>query len=167
LNGFLLDTNILSALRRPADNRSLIEFIEVQPRESLFTTSVTLAEIRAGIELKQDPLVRTDLGDWLEHVIRPLFTGRVLDVDEDALLRWLLITREGRARGHSYTLQDSLIAGIALVHQLIAVTRDETHFVAAGVPTLDPWTSTFHADGATHKVPSLVSATLVSDLSIY
>jgi predicted nucleic acid-binding protein len=163
--GFLLDTNTLSALRQPAENRALVEFMRVQPRDYLHTSTVTLAEIRLGIELKQDPSRRADLLAWLDHTLRPLFDDRVQPVDEDVLLRWLLINREGRARGHVYSQQDSLIAATAAVRQLVVVTRDVMHFVQARVPTLDPWMGQFHgADGQTHAVRNLVSATLLDEL---
>lgn len=165
MNGFLLDTNALSALRSPAENRALVEFIRVQPRDYLHTSSVTLAEIRLGIELKQDPSQRADLLTWLDQSLRPLFDDRVHPVGEDVLLRWLLINREGPAQGHVYSQQDSLIAAVAAVRQLVVVTRDVTHFVKARVPALDPWKGQFHgADGQSHAVENLVSATLLSEL---
>jgi predicted nucleic acid-binding protein len=165
LNGFLLDTNTLSALRKPAENRALVEFIRVQPRDYLHTSTVTLAEIRLGIELKQDPTQRADLLTWLDHRLRPLFEDRVQAVGEDVLLRWLLINRDGRAQGHVYSQQDSLIAAVAAMQQLVVVTRDVTHFVEARVPTLDPWKGQFHcADGRSHRVKNLVSATLLAEL---
>lgn len=165
MNGFLLDTNVLSALRKPAENRALVEFIRVQPRDHLHTSTVTIAEIRLGIELKQDPSHRADLLTWLDHTLRPLFDDRVQPVSEDVLLRWLLINRDGRVQGHVYSQQDSLIAAVAAVRQLVVVTRDVTHFVQARVPTLDPWTGRFHgADGQTHALENLVSATLLGEL---
>lgn len=165
MNGFLLDTNALSALRRPSENRTLVEFIRVQPRDYLHTSTVTLAEIRLGIELRQDPSQRADLLTWLDQMVRPLFDDRIHPVSEDALLRWLLINRDGRAQGHVYSQQDSLIAAVAAVRQLVVVTRDVTHFVKARVPTLDPWKGQFHdVDGRSHAVENLVSATLLGDL---
>ena len=165
MNGFLLDTNALSSLRRPAQNRSLVEFVSVQPRDLLHTSTVNFAEIRYGIELKQDPVQRADLSSWLENTVRPLFEDRVHEVSEDVLLRWIFVISEGKSAGHTFSHQDSLIAAVAAVHQLIVVTGDETHFVHAGVPTLDPWRSVyFDADGNEHAVANLVSATLINEL---
>ena len=166
MNGFLLDTNVLSALRKPGQNQHLIEFIEVQPRAYLHTSAITMAEIRLGIELQSDVSRRADLNDWLEHTLRPQFANRIHEVDEDVLLRWLLIDRAGKNNGHVFSQQDALIAAIAAVQQLIVVTRDVTHFVAAGVPTLDPWNQRFFASGEpVYDVENLVSATLLADLS--
>ena len=166
MNGFLLDTNALSALRRPAQNQKLVECIRVQPSEVLHTSTVNIAEIRYGIELRQDPVQRADLASWLENVVIPLFEDRIHDVSEDVLLRWLLIIQEGKARGHTYSHQDSLIAAVAAVNQLVVITGDETHFVQAGIPTLDPWRSLYYAPNETRQeVANLVSATLINELA--
>ena len=166
MRGFLLDTNVLTALRRPADNPSVVDFIRAQPADHLHTSEVTVAEIRFGIELVQDPSRRADLQLWLDRTMRPLFADRIHGVTEEVLVRWLLIDRDGRRRGHTYSQQDALVAGIAASDQLIVVSRDETHFVAAHVPTLDPWNARFFAaDGTSHAVPDLVSATLLTQLS--
>jgi predicted nucleic acid-binding protein len=164
VNGWLFVTNALSHLRRPAQNRQLVDFVCVQPAEVLHCSSVSFAEIRYGIELQPDPEKRAGLTDWLESVLRPRFDGRVHEVDEHVLLRWLLINRRRRERGHSFSQQDSLIAAVAAVHQLVVVTGDETHFVAAGVPVLDPWSSRYYAGGTVTTIENLVSANLLSGL---
>ena len=116
--------------------------------------------------MKVDAGQRAELLAWLEHILRPRFEDRVHAVSEEVLLRWLLINRDGRAEGHVYSQQDSLIAAVAAAQQLIVVTRDVTHFVAARVPTLDPWTATFYdTDRTSHRVGSLISATLLTELS--
>lgn len=165
MNGFLLDTNVLSALRRPAQNRAVVECIRVQPADLLHTSTVNIAEIRYGIELKEDPVLRADLMSWLANSVIPLFDDRVHEVWDDVLLRWLFIIKEGQARGHTYAHQDSLIAAVAAINRLIVITADETHFVQAGVSTLDPWRSIYwDADGDDRLVRNLVSATLINEL---
>lgn len=165
MNGFLLDTNILSALRKPAHNRQLVEFIGVQPTDYLHTSAVTLAEVRLGIELQVDAGRRAELLAWLNHTLRPLFDDRVHAVSEEVLLSWLLINRKGRSEGHVYSQQDSLIAAIAATQQLIVLTRDVAHFVAVRVPTLNPWTATFYdTHRRSHEIDNLISATLLTEL---
>jgi toxin FitB len=165
LNGFLLDTNVLAALRRPAENRAVAEFISVQPQDLLHVSEVTLAEIRYGIALKDEPSRRADLEVWLDQTVRRLFEGRVHGVTEDVLLRWLLIQRDGKQNGHTYAQQDALIAAIAATTRLVVVSQDETHFVRAGVPTLNPWRSLFYsADGSSRAIRNLISATLLMEL---
>jgi len=165
LIGFLLDTNVLSALRRPAQNRALIECLSVQPADHLHVSDVSLAEIRYGIERQSDPSKRADLQIWLDQQLRPRFEGRSHAVTEAVLLRWLMIQHEGRPRGHVYSQQDVLIAAIAAQNELIVMSGDETHFVKAGVPTLNPFSSTFYdVGGQVRPIANLVSATLLADL---
>lgn len=139
MNGWLLDTNILSELRRPRAEPRVVRFIAEQPLQRLFVSSVTLAEIRFGIERAPEPAVRSALIDWLDHRIRPMFANRVLPVDEDVMLRWRLLVEEGRKVGHTYSQPDLIIAATALVRGLTVVTRDTSDFARAGVPLLDPW----------------------------
>jgi toxin FitB len=75
---WLLDTNILSELRRPRPDRKVLTFIASQPLELLYISIVTLAEIRFGIELVPDPARRSELMDWLTHKVRPMFEQRAL-----------------------------------------------------------------------------------------
>jgi predicted nucleic acid-binding protein len=139
VNGWLLDTNILSELRRPRAEPRVVRFVSAQPLQRLFVSSVTLAEIRFGIESAPDPSRRSVLTDWLDHRIRPMFGKRVLAVDENVMFRWRLLVEQGRKVGHTYSQPDLIIAATALVHDLTVVTRDTADFSRAGVPLLDPW----------------------------
>jgi predicted nucleic acid-binding protein len=136
---WLLDTNILSELRRPMPARKVVAFIAAQSLDRLFVSSVTLAEIRFGIELLPDVGRRADLFDWLIHQVRPMFEQRVLPVSEDVLLKWRLLVEEGRKAGHTYSQPDLFIAATALHHGLTVVTRDIAEFAKARVPVLNPW----------------------------
>ena len=78
MTGWLLDTNILSELRRPRPEPKVLAFIASQPLELLYVSSVTFAEIRFGIELVPDPNQRVALNDWLTHKVCPMFEQRVL-----------------------------------------------------------------------------------------
>ena len=80
MNGWLLDTNVLSELRRPRPNKKVVAFIAAQPLDALFVSSVVFAEIRFGIELIADLHKRAALNDWLNLQLRPMFEGRVLPV---------------------------------------------------------------------------------------
>ncbi len=137
--GFLLDTNVLSELRRLRPEPQVVWFLEAQPEELLFVSTVTFAEIRFGIERLDDPARRAELGDWLETSIRPLFVNRVVEISEEVILRWRLLLESGRKRGHTFGQPDLFIAAAAAVNNLVVVSRDVEHFVAAGVPTFDPW----------------------------
>lgn len=141
MSGWLVDTNVLSELRRPRASKRVQAFIAGQALESLFISSVTLAEIRFGIELLDDPVRRADLASWLTHGVRPLFESRVLPVSEDVMLKWRLMVHEGRKAGHAFSQPDLIIAATAAVHGLTVVTRDVSAFARARVPVLDPWKS--------------------------
>ncbi|MFZ3353395.1 MAG: type II toxin-antitoxin system VapC family toxin [Xanthobacteraceae bacterium] len=139
MTGWLLDTNILSELRRPRPAEKVVAFVASQPLESLNVSSVTLAEIRFGIELVADAGRRAELDDWLTHKIRPLFARRVLPVSEDIMFKWRLLVEEGRKNGHTYSQPDLIIAATALEHGLTVVSRDTADYERARVAVLDPW----------------------------
>jgi toxin FitB len=139
LRGWLIDTNVVSELRRARPAQKVRAFVAAQPGDVLFTSDVTFAEVRFGIEQMADPARRSDLVHWLDRTLRPLFAGRVLPVTEDALLRWRLILEAGRRTGHTFSEPDLLIAALAALAELIVVSRDTSEFIAAGVPVFDPW----------------------------
>jgi len=139
---WLLDTNILSELRRPKPERKIVAFVAGQPLESLFVSAVTFAEIRFGIERLDDPARRAELNDWLAHRVRPMFESRDLAISEDVMLKWRILLDEGRKRGHTFSQPDLIIAATALHHGLTIVSRDTAEYVQAGVPVLNPWTDT-------------------------
>ena len=139
MKGWLLDTNVLSELRRKTPSPAVVDFISAQPLDSLFVSEVTFAEIRFGIELVPEPTRRAELRQWVDHRLRPMFMHRVLAVTEDILLQWRLIIETGRKAGHTFSHPDVLIAATASQHGLAVVTRDPSDFVAAGVTTQNPW----------------------------
>jgi len=129
VTGWLLDINILSELRRPKPEPKVLAFIAAQPLELLYVSSVTLAEIRFGIELLPDAGRRSELNDWLAHKVRPMFEQRVLPVSEDVMFRWRLMVEEGRKTGHTFSQPDLIIAATALSSGRSLVTADQTAFV--------------------------------------
>ena len=139
MSGWLLDTNVLSELRRPRPNARVRDFVAAQPLEQLFVSTVTLAEIRFGIDLVADPVRRAELGDWLLHRVRPMFARRVLEVSEDVMFKWRLLVEDGRRAGHTFSQRDLIIAATALQHGFTVVTRDVGDFSPARVPLLNPW----------------------------
>ena len=156
MRGFLLDTNVISELRRPRPDAGVVSFIQCQPQDVLFVSEVTFAEIRFGIEQLADPERRANLSAWLDRTLRPLFAGRVLGLTEDVVLRWRLLFEAGRRRGHTFGQLDLFIAAIAALEELVVVSRDVTHFAAANVPVLDPWSAVYvAADGAEHSIEDL------------
>ncbi|MBX9774639.1 MAG: type II toxin-antitoxin system VapC family toxin [Xanthobacteraceae bacterium] len=162
MRGWLLDTNVLSELRKPKPNAKVVEFVAAQPGELLFTTEVTFGEIRFGIEQLEDPGRRADIHLWLDRRLRPLFAGRVLTITEDVVLRWKTMAVEGQRRGHTFGQPDLFIAAIAALEDLAVVTRDVGEFVVARVPAFNPWSSTLHAGGVEISIKAPASIELVA-----
>ena len=139
MTGWLLDTNILSELRRPKPERKVLAFIAAHPLDHLYLSAVTFAEIRFGIELVADASRRAELNDWLAHNVRPMFEERILPVTEDVMFKWRLLVEEGRKAGHTFSQPDLIIAATALHHGLMVVSRDTSDYEKARVPIINPW----------------------------
>lgn len=125
---WLLDTNILSEIRRVKPEPKVLAFIAARPLDELYISAVTLAELRFGIERLDEGERRDELNRWLAHTIRPMFHQRVLPVTEDILFRWRVLMEEGRKVGHIYSQPDLIIAATALHHGFTVVTRDRDDF---------------------------------------
>ncbi len=145
---WLLDTNILSELRRPSPEPKVLAFIAARPLAELHVSVVTLAELRFGIERLADGPRRAALQEWLQDQVRPMFAGRVLPITEDILLRWRLMVEDGRKAGHTFSQPDLMIAATGFHHGCTVVSRDVSEFERAGVPVLNPWTDPLPAPGA-------------------
>jgi predicted nucleic acid-binding protein len=139
VTGWLLDTNILSELRRPRPERKVLAFVAAQPLELLYVSSVTFAEIRFGIELVSDANHRAELNNWLTHKVRPMFEQRVLAITEDIMFKWRLLVEDGRKARHTFSQPDLIIAATALHHGLTVVSRDVGDYRRAHVSVLNPW----------------------------
>jgi predicted nucleic acid-binding protein len=135
---WLLDTNVLSELRRPRPNANVVRFVSEQAIENLYASAATLAEIRYGIEQVDDALKQIRLNTWLEHTVRPMLADRV-NIDEEILLRWRIIVENARQQGYTFGEPDGLIAATAKHHGLTVVSRDVTAYEFANVPVLNPW----------------------------
>jgi len=136
---WLLDTNVLSELRRPKPEDKVVAFVTAQPLDRLYISTVTLAEIRFGIELVSDVGRRAKLHDWLTHTVRPMFDQRVLPVSEDVMFKWRLMVEEGRKAGHTFLQPDLIIAATAAYHGLTVVSRDTSEFEHARISVFNPW----------------------------
>jgi predicted nucleic acid-binding protein len=137
---WLLDTNILSEIRRLKPEPKVMAFIGSNRLDELYVSTVTLAELRFGIELlSHGSTQRADLTQWLTHTIRPMFNDRVLPVTEDVMFRWRVLMEEGRKTGHTFSQPDLIIAATGLQNGLTVVTRDRSDFDKARVPVFNPW----------------------------
>ncbi len=139
---WLIDTNVISELRKPRAEPKVLAFVLSTPLSHLYVSVVTLTEIRFGIELSPDAQKRAALNNWLTTKVRPMFDlERTLPVTEDILLRWRLLLEDGRKTGHTFSQPDLLIAATAARHGLTIVARDRSQFDKARVPVMNPWES--------------------------
>lgn len=135
---YLIDTNILSELRRKSANPGVVDWFSQRPATTLYLSVLTLGEIRKGIEGDSDASRRQSLLDWLETDLPAFFTGRVLPVDAAVADRW---GRLVAAAGRPLPAIDSLLAATALEHDLVLITRNVKDFVGLPVEIFNPWSS--------------------------
>jgi predicted nucleic acid-binding protein len=134
---YLLDTNVLSELRKVPANARVKTWIDAQVKATLFISAVSVLEIRRGIyklELRGDSAQAAIFMAWLQRQIQPAFAGRILSVDQDVALRAAVLPW---ADPTDY--RDALIAATALVHGATVVTRNVRHFEGTGVQIVNPW----------------------------
>ena len=141
MTAWLLDTNVLSEIRKRRPHRKVVAFVAEQPLALLYISTVTLAEIRFGIELVADANRRAELTAWLAHKVRPLFAQRVLEVTEDVIVKWRLLVEQGRKAGYTFSQPELFIAATALHHGMTVVSRDTSEYEQAGVSVFNPWES--------------------------
>lgn len=138
MNGFLLDTNVISELARPRPEPKVVGWVENTAAGLLYVSVLTLGEIRKGSTAMLQPARRVELESWLETVLRPWFLGRILPVDEAVADRWGQIT--GAAR-RPLPVIDSLLAATALCHNLTLVTRNTADLAGTPIELFNPWES--------------------------
>ena len=135
---YLLDTNVLSELRRKTPDAGVVEWFSGRPASTLYLSVLTLGELRKGIEGVLDAKRRMALTDWLETDLPSFFAGRILPVDEPVADRW---GRLVAAAGRPLPAIDSLLGATAAQHGLSMVTRNERDFVGLGLDVINPWIS--------------------------
>ena len=135
---YLLDTNILSNIIKPAPSEPLIAWMADQADQDLFIASLTIAEIWRGVLEKPAGKRRDQLKAWFAGPEGPqtLFAGRVLPFDETAGLIWARLMADGKAKGRPRSSLDTIIAAVAEANDCVVVTDNEKDF--AGIEVLNP-----------------------------
>ena len=136
---YLIDTNVMSELRRKQPNSDVVAWVQARPASTLYISVLTLGELRKGIASLGDGAKQQSLLDWLEVELPQFFMGRVLPIDVAIADRWGgLVAQAGRP----VPAIDSLLAATALVNGLQMVTRNHQDFAYPGLQTINPWQQT-------------------------
>jgi predicted nucleic acid-binding protein len=137
----LLDTNVVSEPMRPKPERKVLAWLDAQAAESLYLSTVSLAELLLGIEALPLGKRRKALAAALREQMIALFGERIIPFDLGAAQTYAQIVTRARRHGHPIAVADAQIAAIAASRQFAVATRDEAPFIAAGVPVINPWTA--------------------------
>jgi predicted nucleic acid-binding protein len=135
----ILDTNVVSEPLRPRPDRHVLEWLDRQAPETLYITTVTLAELWTGIEVLPTGRRRAQLQDAMTNEVLPLFAGRVLGFDPAAAAAFARVFSKAKAAGNSMDFADCAIAAIAASHRFMVATRNSRDFQGSGIELLDPW----------------------------
>lgn len=133
---YLIDTNVLSELRRPRPPAAVREWFAARSATTLYVSVLTLGEIRKGVQAVADARRRQRLSDWLDTELGAYFRGHVLPVDAAVADRWSRLLADA---GRPLPAIDSLLAATALQHGLVLVTRNVRDFSSLPVEVFDPW----------------------------
>lgn len=135
----LLDTNVLSALMQDAPDPTVVEWLDNQPAESIWTTTVTVFEIRTGIELLTPSRRRKRLDEIFTQLLNEDLDGRVQSFDLTAAIAAGTIAATQQRAGRTVEIRDVQIAGIATSRHATLATRNTRHFDETRVDLVDPW----------------------------
>ena len=136
----LLDTNVLSEALKPLPSPIVLRWLAAQEPSSVFTTSVTQAEILYGIETLPPGKRRTRLLAAVEKMFAEEFEGRILPFDEDSARAFAGIVAARDAAGRPISQFDAMIAAIARSHRAAVATRNTADFQHCGIDLINPWT---------------------------
>lgn len=134
----VLDTNVISEAMKPSANPAVIAWLNEQILDTVYLSSVTLAELLFGIGCLPDGRRKTALAVSLDGLLE-LFDGRVLSFDAEAARRYAELAVNARTAGKGFPLPDGYIAATATVRGFVVATRDTGPFEAAGLPVINPW----------------------------
>ena len=134
----VLDTNIVSEAMKPEPDAAVHDWLDEQAAETLWLSSVTVAELLFGIGALPDGQRKQKLATTLDGVLA-IFDGRILPFDTNAARHYADIAVAARKVGKGFPTPDGYIAAIATAHGFAVATRDASAFDAAGVPVINPW----------------------------
>jgi toxin FitB len=137
---FLIDTNIVSEIKRPKPNAAVLAWLSATPKTEISLSVITLGEIEQGIARTPVQIKARQLQTWLDDEIKPRFQGRILSIDEEIMSIWARETSRLILQGKTQALFDSLIAATAIRYNLTLVTRNTKDVQVMPVKIFNPWT---------------------------
>jgi predicted nucleic acid-binding protein len=135
----VLDTSVLSALMQHPADPQVVAWLDDQPAESLWITSITLFEARYGLELLATGKRKSLLQERFEQLLQDDLENRVLLFDANAATEAARLAADRKANGRPVDMRDTFIAGIALARRATLATRNLKHFADLSVPVVSPW----------------------------
>jgi len=136
----VLDTNVLSALMLKVPDQPVVSWLDRQPAESVWTTSISVFEIRFGLTILDDGRRKDRLLNAFARVLDEELAGRVLDFDRTTAEETAALLAERRRAGRMLEIRDAMIAGIVRARRATLATRNVRHFTDTGTSIVDPWT---------------------------
>jgi predicted nucleic acid-binding protein len=135
----ILDTNVISEPMRPSPEATVLQWIDSQPIDTFYFTSISLAELMGGIERLPDGKRKDRLRMIANELTQLLFADRILTFGVPAALKLAKIQSQAAAKGFTIEFADCQIAAMAALHGFSVATRDVVPFTAAGLPVINPW----------------------------
>lgn len=135
----LLDTNVVSALMQRTPDAAVVSWLDDQPAESIWTTAITVFEVRTGLGLLDAGSRRRALEQAFDQLLEEELEGRVQAFDERAAVAAGAIAATRRRAGRSVEIRDVQIAGIAAARRASLATRNLRHFEGLGLSVVNPW----------------------------
>lgn len=135
----ILDTNILSAVMRAIPDPIIVEWLDLQARESIWTTAITVFEIRLGLSILEKGKRRERLEQTFQLALEEVLEGRVLPFDEASAMASADIAAKRRRKDITVDMRDTQIAGIAVAKRSTLATRNTKDFQEFTVPVINPW----------------------------
>jgi predicted nucleic acid-binding protein len=135
----LLDTNVLSALMQREADPAVVAWLDGLPSESVWTTSITVFEVRFGLQLLATGRRRQQLEEAFAQALEEELEGRVLPFDQVAAEAAALIAAERRSEGRTIEIRDAEIAGIVVARRATLATRNTRHFEGLALELINPW----------------------------
>ena len=135
---FLLDTCVLSALRKPSENDSLVDWISRIDESDLYFSAITIGELEKGVSRLPESKKKAAVGDWVRNAVTQRFGDRILPIDAAVAACWGELTAAREKKGRILPILDGLIAATAILADCTVVTRNTKDFADCGVRLLNP-----------------------------